>query len=94
VNRWLLKRELPDQVIWDTVKDYATYGDLVLDDTLLDKPQARKSDLVKVQYSGKHHGLVRGIVNQKSFTNLLESMWNRGKGSDSDFLSKAVLPHT
>jgi putative transposase len=61
VNRWLLKRELPDQVIWDTVKDYAIYGDLVLDDTLLDKPQARKSDLVKVQYSGKHHGLVRGI---------------------------------
>jgi hypothetical protein len=38
-----------------------TAGVLVLDDTVLDKPHARKMDLVHHMWSGKHHRVVKGI---------------------------------
>ena len=47
--------------IWDEVKNHADEGDLIIDDTLADKPYARKIELNKYQYSGKHHGVAKGI---------------------------------
>lgn len=43
-------------------------GLLVLDDTTLDKPYARKMELVTLHWSGKHHQVVLGI-------NLLTLLW-------------------
>lgn len=48
-----------------------TSGVLVLDDTVLDKPYARKMDLVHYMWSGKHHRVVKGI-------NLLTLLWSDG----------------
>lgn len=46
-------------------------GILVLDDSTLDKPYARKIDLVGWHWSGKHHEVVKGI-------NLLSLLWTDG----------------
>lgn len=46
-------------------------GILVLDDSTLDKPYARKIDLVGWHWSGKHHRTVKGI-------NLLTLLWTDG----------------
>ena len=49
-----------------------TSGVLVLDDTVLDKPYARKMDLVHHMWSGKHHPVVKGI-------DLLALLWTDGE---------------
>lgn len=48
-----------------------TSGVLALDDTVLDKPYARKMDSVHHMWSGKHHRVVKGI-------NLLTLLWSDG----------------
>jgi hypothetical protein len=60
----LLHRLEPDSpALWAEVESSVrrAEGVLVLDDTVLDKPYARKMDLVHPQWSGKHHQVVRGI---------------------------------
>lgn len=47
-------------------------GVLILDDTTLDKPYAKKMALVTRHWSGKHHAVVRGI-------NLLTALWTDGE---------------
>ena len=47
-------------------------GILVVDDTTLDKPYARKIELVTWHWSGKHHRVVQGI-------NLVSLLWTEGK---------------
>ena len=47
-------------------------GVLVLDDTTLDKPYAKKMALVTRHWSGKHHAVVQGI-------NLLTLLWTDGE---------------
>ena len=51
--------------------DPATRRGLVLDDTTLDKPYARKMELVVRHWSDKHRRVVRGI-------NLLTLLWTEG----------------
>ncbi len=46
-------------------------GILVVDDTTLDKPYARKIELVTWHWSGKHHRVVQGI-------NLVSLLWTEG----------------
>jgi len=46
-------------------------GLLILDDTTLDKPYARKMDLVTYHWSGKHQRVVKGIA-------LLTLLWTDG----------------
>jgi len=48
-------------------------GLLVIDDTTLDKPYARKMNLVTRHWSGKHHRVVQGI-------NLVTTLWTDGEG--------------
>lgn len=60
----LLRRLEPDaEALWAEVGPDVrrAAGVLVVDDSVLDKPYARKMDLAHRQYSGKHHGVVRGI---------------------------------
>jgi len=70
----LLHRLEPDsETLWNEVQPDVcrTAGVLVLDDSVLDKPYARKMDLVHHMWSGKHHRVVKGI-------DLLTLLWTDG----------------
>jgi putative transposase len=60
----LLQRRPPDtDALWNEVNSIVQLegGFLIADDTLLDKPYAKKMDLVYHQWSGKRHKIVNGI---------------------------------
>ena len=61
----LLARLEPDpDVLWEEVRPLLTRRSdsiLVIDDTVLDKPYAKKMGLVARHWSGKHKQVVRGI---------------------------------
>jgi putative transposase len=60
----LLQRQPPDTAaLWREVASrvFRHEGVLVLDDTTLDKPYARKMELVTHHWSGKHRRVVQGI---------------------------------
>jgi hypothetical protein len=70
----LLSRQPPDtEALWQETQGLVQLqgGCLVLDDTTLDKPYARKIALVTRHWSGKHHQVVWGI-------NLLSLLWTDG----------------
>jgi putative transposase len=70
----LLTRMEPDpETLWREARPlvHRKAGLLVLDDSTLDKPYARKIDLVTRHWSGKHHEVVRGI-------NLITLLWTDG----------------
>jgi hypothetical protein len=71
----LLQRQPPDtDALWNEVNGIVQPQDgvLVVDDTLLDKPYAKKMDLVYHQWSGKHHRVVNGI-------NVCTLLWTNGE---------------
>jgi putative transposase len=70
----LLHRLEPDPAaLWAEVAPLVrrTGGDLVVDDSTLDKPYARHIGLVSRHWSGKHRAVVRGI-------NLITLVWTDG----------------
>lgn len=70
----LLARLEPDaQTLWHEVRPHVrpAGGILIVDDTVLDKPYARKMGLVGPFWSGKHKRVVRGI-------NLVTLAWTDG----------------
>ena len=70
----LLDRLEPDaQTLWQEVRPHVrpAGGILIVDDTVLDKPYARKMGLVGPFWSGKHKRVVRGI-------NLVTLAWTDG----------------
>ena len=70
----LLSRLEPDPAdLWGEVRPLVTRagGTLVVDDTVLDKPFARKMGLVGYHWSGRHQRVVRGI-------NLVTLAWTDG----------------
>jgi hypothetical protein len=70
----LLHRLEPDAAtLWTEARSQVslTQGILVIDDSTLDKPYARKMDLVVRHWSGKHHRVVTGI-------NLITLLWTDG----------------
>jgi hypothetical protein len=73
----LLTRRPPDtEALWQEVEPLIVKhaGILVLDDTTLDKPHARKIELVTRHWSGKHRRVVAGI-------NLLTLLWSDGSAA-------------
>ena len=71
----LLQRRPPDtEALWQEAKDFVEKkkGILVLDDTTLDKPYAKKMELVTYHWSGKHKRVVKGIP-------LLSMLWSDGE---------------
>ena len=73
----LLSRLPPDTAaLWREVEPLVqkTHGLLVVDDTTLDKPYARRMGLVTRHWSGKHHAVVEGI-------NLTTLLWTDGPSS-------------
>lgn len=70
----LLHRLEPDTVtLWREASSQVSLnqGMLVIDDSTLDKPYAKKMDLVVRHWSGKHHAVVSGI-------NLVTLLWTDG----------------
>jgi len=51
-------------------------GLLILDDTTLEKPYAKKMEIVTYHWSGKYHRVVKGI-------SLLTFLWTEGMGDRS-----------
>ena len=70
----LLHRLEPDAAaLWDEARSQLSLsqGILVIDDSTLDKPYAKKIELVVRHWSGKHHAVVSGI-------NLITLLWTDG----------------
>src|SRR4051812_44386316 len=72
-NRLLTRLEPDPEPLWLEARPQIRLDDgvLVLDDSTLNKPYARKIDLVGWHWSGKHHEVVKGI-------NLLSLVWADG----------------
>ncbi len=72
-TRLLHRLEPSSEALWLEVKPAVKMGSglLIIDDTVLDKPYARKMDLVQHMWSGKHHAVVKGI-------NLVTMLWTDG----------------
>jgi hypothetical protein len=63
-NRYLAGDEIRPRLVWENVKEQVIqtpYGFIVFDDTVLDKRFSRKIELVRSQYSGNEHGVIKGI---------------------------------
>ncbi|MEO6352883.1 MAG: transposase, partial [Burkholderiaceae bacterium] len=51
-------------LVWDNVRDLIVAvpaGCIVFDDTIIDKDFSYKIELVRRQYSGTAHGIIKGI---------------------------------
>ena len=72
-TRLLERLEPAPEALWAEARPLVRLaeGVLVLDDTVLDKPYARKIELVGRHWSGKHKGVVKGI-------DLVSLVWTDG----------------
>jgi len=64
VNRYLAEEVIRPRLVWENVQaqvEPSPYGFLVFDDTVLDKNYSHKIELVRKQYSGNAHGVIKGI---------------------------------
>lgn len=64
VNRYLAGERLTPSVTWENVKGQVVQspkGFLVFDDTVADKNHSHAIELVRRQYSGNAHGVIKGI---------------------------------
>lgn len=63
ISRWLEETHCQPKDIWSEVKSCVlkTTGVIVADETVLDKSRSSKIDLVRWQYSGNVHDVIKGI---------------------------------
>jgi hypothetical protein len=64
INRMLRDDVMTPRLVWDNVRttiSYSPFGYLLFDDTVLDKDFSHKIELVRRQYSGNAHGVIKGI---------------------------------
>lgn len=63
ISRWLSDAKCQPKDIWSEAKPQVlgTAGVLIVDDTILDKSRSDKIELVRYQYSGTVHDVIRGI---------------------------------
>ena len=63
-NRYLAGDEIRPQMVWENVQSQVIptpYGFIVFDDTVIDKNFSHDIELVRRQYSGNAHGVIKGI---------------------------------
>ena len=63
-NRYLAGDEIRPRLVWENVQSQVVqtpYGFLVFDDTVMDKNYSHNIELVRRQYSGNEHGVIKGI---------------------------------
>jgi hypothetical protein len=80
VYRYLKSSKLNSKIIWEkTSKNivYSENGYLIFDDTVADKNFSYDIELVRYQYSGNEHGIIKGIglVNCLYFNPELNRFW-------------------
>jgi hypothetical protein len=64
INRYLAGEKITPHLVWENVKGQVVQvaeGYLVFDDTVVDKNFSSKMDLVRRQWSGDTHGVIKGI---------------------------------
>jgi len=64
INRFLRDEKMTPHLVWDNVRDLIAAvptGCVVFDDTIIDKDFSHKIELVRRQYSGNAHGIIKGI---------------------------------
>ena len=64
INRYLSNTKLTSRIVWEHVENDCVFtprGCIIFDDSVLDKNHSHKIDLVRRQYSGNVHGLIKGI---------------------------------
>ena len=64
LTRYLRRDKLTAHLVWENVRDQvqlSEQGYVLFDDTILDKNFSHKIGLVKRQYSGNAHGIIKGI---------------------------------
>ena len=64
LNRYLRGEKITSRLIWEIVRSQvvrSAAGYLVFDDSVLDKNFSNKIELVRRQYSGNAHGIIKGI---------------------------------
>jgi Transposase DDE domain len=64
INRYLAGEKITPHLVWENVKgqvEQITEGYLVFDDTVVDKNFSFKMDLVRRQWSGDAHGVIKGV---------------------------------
>jgi hypothetical protein len=64
INRYLEEERVTPHLVWENVKgqvEQTQEGYLVFDDTVVDKNFSFKIELVRRQYSGNAHGVIKGI---------------------------------
>jgi hypothetical protein len=64
INRYLRGERLTGGILWQNVREQMVLSDngfIVFDDTVADKNFSHKIELVRRQYSGNAHGLIKGI---------------------------------
>ena len=63
-NRYLAGDEIRPRLVWENVQSQVVqtpYGFLVFDDTVIDKNYSHHIELVRRQYSGNAHSVIKGI---------------------------------
>jgi len=63
-NRYIAGDEIRPRLVWENVESQVVQtpnGFLVFDDTVIDKNTSHSIELVRRQYSGNAHGLIKGI---------------------------------
>ena len=63
-NRYLAGDAIRPRLVWENVENQVVptpYGYFVFDDTVTDKNYSRNIEIVRSQYSGNAHGVIRGI---------------------------------
>jgi hypothetical protein len=63
-NRYLAEDEVRPRLVWENIKGQVIrtpFGFLVFDDTVIDKNFSHNIELVRNQYSGNAHGIIKGI---------------------------------
>lgn len=64
MTRYLKTANMSAKDIWEKVKGQiipSSYGFVIFDDTVLDKSHSHKIEMVRMQYSGNAHGIIKGI---------------------------------
>jgi hypothetical protein len=64
INRYLAGEKITPHLVWENVKGQVKQiaeGYLVFDDTVVDKNFSFKMDLVRRQWSGDAHGVIKGV---------------------------------
>ncbi|PLZ74532.1 transposase, partial [Fischerella thermalis] len=64
INYYLKKEKLTPRLLWENVKEVVepdANGYIIFDDSVLDKRYSEEIEIVRRQYSGNEHGVLKGI---------------------------------